>query len=336
MGWRRLHVSNRGWVLGLAPFGLALALGGVGCADDGAAPRPPLFFPSTEDELPASLSEWGVFPGAPAFDDTPEELVAYEPRFPLWTNGSVKIRHLALPPGADAPEGAALEAGAFPPGTLFLKTFAYPTVGDPDQLRPLETRVMLRRVDGAWGYGSYLWNAEGTDAVRRSMEEATPVEVTPPNGEPSFAHLVPSRDDCLACHERSASVVLGYDALQLGRAPLPETVETADPTTREVVGYAVGNCTSCHNDETPDSLFDLGPAVFLESVIGQETTTGRLRGAGIRVVPGQPEDSFLYLALTGGDPFRAVPAMPPLGVERLDERAVDLFRSWIEGLPGED
>jgi len=311
----------------LAVLGVVLA----GCADDGGAPPDALRFPATTDEMPDRLRSWGLYPDAPRLDRTLPEMTRYEPRFPLWTNGSRKYRDIALPPGTLHPEGDALDGGDFPAGTLFFKTFAFDDPDVPGGVRPVETRVMLRLDDGRWDYASYLWNDAGTDGTRRSLDAETPVEVRAPDGT-RFTHVVPARADCQSCHERTAGVVLGYDRLQLGETPLPEAVRAADELTRAVVGYAVGNCASCHNDETPDSFFDLRPAAFVGNVVSQETTTGRLAGAGVRVVPGDPDESFLWLALAGGDLDRAVPAMPPLGAQRIDQDAVDLFRRWIDAL----
>jgi hypothetical protein len=53
---------------------------------------------------------------------------------------------------------------------------------------------------------------------------------------PNGRYAVPSRNDCLACHEGPAVPVLGYSAVQLEAPPLPPAL-----------GYLHANCGHCHN-----------------------------------------------------------------------------------------
>ena len=105
--------------------------------------------------------------------------------------------------------------------------------------------------------------------------------------------------------------------------------------TSQVLGYLVGNCTHCHNGTNgAASSFDLRPEVALRNLIDQPTASSATAD-GIRVVPGEPEQSVLYLAVRGGSDFE-VKDMPPLGVARRDDAAIQLLRNWILELKSTD
>src|SRR5690606_8184397 len=91
----------------------------------------------------------------------------------------------------------------FPEGTVFFKTFT------ADE-RPIETRVMRLR-DGQWDFAAYQWNEDATDAMRLTLDEPTPVQLT--LDESDFDHIIPSRGQCRTCHEAGARRVLGYTPL---------------------------------------------------------------------------------------------------------------------------
>jgi hypothetical protein len=71
----------------------------------------------------------------------------------------------------------------------------------------------------------------------------------------------------------------------------------------------------------------------VRSTVGQRA---RFRIAGtsgeaIRMVPGKPEASLLYLRMASRHP---VAQMPPMGTHIVDEQGLDRLHRWIaEGLP---
>src|SRR5688500_5868075 len=87
----------------------------AGCASDA---------PSLLDEplgtLPPRLSQVGLYADVSRRDAVDARAVAYEPRFPLWSNGADKARWIVAPSPID------LEAGDVPAGTLLFKTFEFP------------------------------------------------------------------------------------------------------------------------------------------------------------------------------------------------------------------
>lgn len=215
--------------------------------------------------LPPRLSDTGLFhPGSP--DTTREGVLPFSPQYPLWSDGSTKRRWIFLPPGL-AIDATDPDAWAFPPGTRLWKEFRHG--------RAVETRYIERLDDGQWRFAAYVWDEDGRDAAL--APEGGAVVQAGPTGR----YVVPSRTDCLACHEGAAVPVLGFSALQLSpdRDPLaphadsaragdvnlarlveagrllnlpPALLATApriaarSPVERAALGYLHGNCGHCH------------------------------------------------------------------------------------------
>jgi hypothetical protein len=222
--------------------------------------------PAQPPPLPARLSETGLFePGSTTV--LRDGVLPFSPQYPLWSDGAGKRRWIFLPPGT-AIDAAAPDAWQFPAGTRLWKEFRHG--------RAVETRYIERLDDGRWRFAAYVWDEDGRDAVL-APEEGAVLEAGP-----AGRYLVPSRADCLACHEGPAVPVLGFSALQLSsdRDPLaphaepigsghvdlvrlvatgrlvnlsPALLATAPrirastPTARAALGYLHGNCGHCHD-----------------------------------------------------------------------------------------
>jgi hypothetical protein len=276
--------------------------------------------------------------------------LSYAPRYPLWSNGSVKLRQLVLPAGESV--DTRTSPWEFPVGTLLFKTFAFADDAAEDGLRYVETRV-LRRGEERWDYAVYRWrdDREDADLLDGMREQRVEVEL---EGE-TFEHAIPSRRQCRACHESSPSPVLGLDPLQLGHddgfggrsalerlhdeGALDRELEPPPPLADDeraeaVLGYVAGNCTHCHNGwgEGANSVFDLRPDAFLANTVQRDTESSG-SGIGVRIVPGEPRHSVLYLAFTGEDNGTGIEPMPPLGVQRRDAEAARLLERFIAELP---
>lgn len=300
-------------------------------------------------ELPESLAELGLSSSLVDGTETHGAAIPFAPAYPLWTNGATKRRSLLLPAGKRVDTSA--EPWSFPPGTVLAKTFFYPD--ESARPSPVETRI-LRRGASDWDYAVYLWNEDARDATL--LDGRAPVSVPVTLEGESFDHLVPSRLQCRSCHESRDGVVLGFDAFRLDHRlegesetqldglrsrgalshppPEPGKIAAPDELTRSVLGYFEGNCTHCHNGgDGPASAFSLRHEVALQNLIDVEATSELV--GGIRVRSGDPEQSGLFLALSRADVTSAQP-MPPLGVERVDAAAVEMFRSWITGLTAAD
>lgn len=297
--------------------------------------------------MPLKLSETGIF--ADMAQQRPSaKAIVYEPTFPLWTNGSSKQRLLFLPDGARV-DNSAREHWEYPTGALFVKSFSYPDADDP---APVETRIIRRMQDG-WDFQVYRWrDGEG---YLLALEQPIPARIRwkgQGQDERKLTHEIPSRFDCKSCHEHNETVIIGFDELRLNgpagstqlqqlaqrevfsQAPPadPAQVRDADARTREVLGYLHGNCAHCHNSSAnSESKLDLTYNHALEQTVGMETQ-GSGQAAGVRVEPGAPERSLLFLALRGDSDDPELKPMPPLGVQLRDARAIELVRAWITAL----
>jgi hypothetical protein len=340
--------------VGGGPVAGAPGEGGAGSPSEAGAGAGPRSFLDSDlvGPLPDRLSELGLYPELPSRETWHERAAYYEPRYPLWSNGSDKQRFIVLPLGASVDTSS--PSWEFPSGTTFFKTFSYPDGGrsstDGAARRAIETRV-LRRTDEGYEFAAYRWNEDQADA--ELLDGQKPVRVSIEIDGESFEHQIPSRLECRTCHESQDARVIGFDALRLNHAlagtddtqltglferevlsELPDdpgSIEHDDPRTREVLGYLQGNCTHCHNgSDGPSSAFDLRFPVALENLIGIETTS-ELFG-GLRVSPGDPEASALYKGIARDVEDGDAQPMPPVGVQRVDAEAVTLIYDWISSL----
>jgi hypothetical protein len=289
--------------------------------------------------LPQRFSELGLR-GVPPEPST--STIPYTPAHELWSDGGEKQRAVSLPEGSviDARDPEAYE---FPLGTLLSKTFSFRTPSSPERAVPVETRLLRATVAG-WEYAVYGWDEAGEDAELLDLRRSERRAVLGPEGE-VFEHAIPSRLECRQCHESSQSMVLGVNELQLAasgsiealaeRLTPPPLVPYAalperGPLTAAVLGYFVGNCVHCHNGSNgAASSFDLRPGAALENIVNRPTESSATAD-GLRVVPGDPEQSVLFQGLRGG--ARDVKDMPPIGVAVRDTRGIALVRDFIEAL----
>lgn len=228
----------------------------------------------------------------------PADAIAYTPRYPLWTDGMAKRRWLHLPAGA-AIDKSNRDAWQFPAGTRAWKEFSRDG-------KPVETRLIERLADGSWRYLTYAWNAAGTQAT-----------LAPEAGIPERG--IPSRVDCLACHEGAPVPILGYSAVQL---------ETELPA---ALGYLHGNCGHCHNDDALPALElsllqqSSDPKASAARASNSLAGRSRFRPHGASTAPRRAE--LVLARMKSTDPLTR---MPPLGVSLPDARGIALVSRWIE------
>lgn len=295
--------------------------------------------------LPRLLSQTGwLAPGT----------LEYSPQYPLWSDGAAKRRFVFIPEG-ETIDGSDPDAWRFPAGTRFWKEFSF---GEK-----VETRYLEKLADGRIRFAAYVWDDALGDAV-----------LTPEDGQRAVhgiatgvAHDVPSRTDCRACHAGRASLVLGFNALQLSpdRDPLaphaeprpegavdlrglvergllrglpaallttPPRIAAASPHARAAQGYLFGNCAGCHN--RGGALGGLG-LDFDQSVQAPSSPSSIGQPSHFRV-PGQPAS----LRIAPGRPRESAvwfrmsvrnpsQQMPPLGSKLVDRQALDLVARFI-------
>lgn len=218
---------------------------------------------------PATLAETGLYePGSSTRVRAQNR--PYSPQYALWSDGATKQRWLHVPAGR-AIDASRPDAWQFPPGTKLWKEFS--------QGRRIETRYLERLADGRWQYATYVWTADGRQAL---LAPESGVPDLPAEGAPGGRVDIPSREDCLACHEGAAVPVLGVSALQLSpdrdpgaphaTPPAPDALDlrrlqdigwlrhlppalraqppriaASSPTERAALGYLHANCGHCHN-----------------------------------------------------------------------------------------
>lgn len=247
--------------------------------------------------LPQNLRDTGLY----------SEAHEFAPRYPLWSDGTQKRRWLYLPPGT-AIDRSNPDAWEFPIGTKAWKDFAFE--------RRIETRYLERLADGSWRFATYLWNEAGTEALLAPAEGTTLAVAGAPGGR----YRIPSRTDCLACHEGAPVPVLGYSALQLsGIAP---SSAAATPTARAALGYLHGNCGHCHNHT--------GPLANLELALAQQAANPAESAARtLRSLAGRSGMALPSARMRARNPFTR---MPPLGVSVIDQEGAALVEKLVHHL----
>ena len=192
----------------------------IGAYLDGALPMNA--FGAGAGPMPPMLSLTGAFTSTVTRTPHPG-LVPYELNSPLWTDGAVKSRFIALPFDGTAGSAGSPPIGfsptgswTFPNGTVIVKNFDMVVDERNNTLRRLETRLLVRNADGTLRGATYKWNAAETDAVRVDAPTIEIITVTQANGStrtPSY--LYPGPEQCLRCHNTNAGMILGIKTAQL-------------------------------------------------------------------------------------------------------------------------
>ena len=215
------------------------------------------------------LSGTGLYADGSMSVVRPENL-PFSPQYPLWSDGASKRRWIHVPAGKSI-DASKPDEFAFPPGTKFWKEFGH--------AGKVETRLIERLADGTWRFAAYQWNEANTDATLVHEDGADVAAAGAPGGR----YTIPSRNDCLACHEGGTVPILGFSALQLSRdrdplaahaeprrrgepdlaefasrgiirnlpRPLvddPPRIVAATGVGRAALGYLHANCGHCHNE----------------------------------------------------------------------------------------
>ncbi len=329
------------WVTATAAALLLLLLGGT------SKPTIKSETDRAEPEFAGKLSDLPIFKNL--VELAPHEgAFPYEVNFPLYSDGTVKLRHAMLP------EGGTIEADEegvlfLPVGTLLTKTFCVPTETGAGGAK-IETRV-LRKDEEEWSYAVYLWNAEGTEAILGSGQETKLGDLCLPGVKEAYA--VPSRMQCLQCHAGVPDVAAGWQSWQisdhtltelrrrkhLDDAPLARArIEAANEIESEALGYMAGNCAHCHNPASSNFVggeLDLRPWKAKESLVSLPPARLTRNDIPHRVAPGDPAQSAAFRLMartfpTGGGEMTL--RMPPLGNARIDERGLGIVEAWIKNL----
>ncbi len=321
--------------------------------------------PPPAHPMPKLLSQTGAFADLKKLQPA-DFLIPYAPNAPFWSDGAVKSRWMALPTDAKIIFSANGE-WKFPAGTVFVKNFSLPVDDvNPQVLRRLETRLLVRDTNGFVYGASYKWRADNSDAdlVNTGTNEDITI-VTADGGTRTQRWFYPGRQDCLTCHTPQSGGVLGANTRQLNGnfkypngvtdnqlrawnhiglfttrlnmgdlshfAKLVAITNTAAPLQLRVRSYLDANCAMCHRPGGAGAFFD---ARFDTPLKSQNLINGPVQNPlgilGARVVvPGDTNKSMLYhrVSIVGQN------QMPPLAKNVVDAKAVAVIADWIYSLP---
>jgi uncharacterized repeat protein (TIGR03806 family) len=305
--------------------------------------------PPGPNNFPDRLSKTGCVDPSDA-KKAASGLVAYGVNTPLWSDGALKDRWLAIPDGKTI---TVLDADGdfdFPNGTVLLKTF---TVGG----KRIETRLFTRHDDGGWAGYTFEWLDDQSDALFLKSSKSKPV------GAQTWAF--PSRSDCVNCHSEAAGRSLGLELGQLNgefvypstnrlsnqlktldhigmfdkplSKPVDQLIAYPDPLgtggTLELRAraYLHSNCANCHRPKggglgNMDLRF--GTSLANTKSCNVDNQAGDLGAATKLLVPGKPEASLL--SVRPHSP--AANRMPPLASNLVDDKGVKVLDDWIRSI----
>ncbi|MCO4774132.1 MAG: hypothetical protein KDA24_29140, partial [Deltaproteobacteria bacterium] len=299
--------------------------------------------PLDGDTFAADLRATACFPDGPAAD-----LIPYDVRSPLWTDGALKRRWMTVPPG-EVVGYSATGDWLFPQGSTLIKQF----LAAPDV--PIETRFMVRDGDG-WMFASY--QHDGEEAPLLHTFDVADIAL----GENTVRWYFPDADGCRTCHTGGA---LGPVAAQLdtdydyagevrsqldelarigvfdvsaptAAAPLPDPADDTESLEDRARSWLHANCAHCHRPggwTPPEMTMDLRFTTPLPSarVCGEPVQFDQAPDAGaFRIAPGASSDSAIWGRITADGLDR----MPPIGTTLLDPVSVQTVQAWIDSLEG--
>jgi uncharacterized repeat protein (TIGR03806 family) len=200
-------------------------------------PSPPA---AGRTEFPCKLSRTGLFASVRDLRPAPG-LIPYAVNAPLWSDGAVKERFLAIPGDAriefdavffpEAATGRGPHGWKFPDGTVLVKTFLLDLEkGNPGRRVRLETRILHHERlvgteevgDQFWRGYTYVWDDDQGDATLledpRGLDRTyTVLDRDAPGGARRQTWHFPGRAECMLCHTMPAKFVLGVNTLQMNR-----------------------------------------------------------------------------------------------------------------------
>jgi uncharacterized repeat protein (TIGR03806 family) len=176
--------------------------------------------------FPTKLSQTGLFASVEQLE-LADGVVPFEINSPVWSDGASAQRFIGLP-GSDGVKlhfNKARVAGSmfrrqmdFTKGTVLGKTIFAPSKTSNQQR--IETQIL--HFDGLiWRGYSYKWNAQQTDATLvESAGERFELELSSGTDKPAssrFPWTIPSRQQCVRCHNPWAEHALAFNVAQLNR-----------------------------------------------------------------------------------------------------------------------
>ncbi len=325
--------------------------------------------------IPALLSGSGAFANTPA-RTAASGFIPYEPNTALWSDAAQKSRLMAVPNNSalitpDKQIGFATNnAWTFPAGTVFVKNFDLVVDETNTNVPPrrLETRLLVRDINGAVYGVTYKWRADNSDADLLATSLSEDITITNASGVRTQTWYYPSPADCLTCHTPQSGYVLGVNTRQLngdlkysvtgntdnqlrtlnrlgllnpafnetniaGYTKMAALTNTSASLELRARSYLDANCAQCHRPGGQGITFD---ARFDTPLAGQNLV-GSLASSSLGIDNAhvvQPKDiwrSMLHVRMnTATNTYK----MPPLARSLIDSNAVQIVGDWINSLAG--
>jgi uncharacterized repeat protein (TIGR03806 family) len=347
---------------GIAGFGTDPSNGDVLLADlNGQVRR--LVSQAVDDGFPSTLTETGLFDDVATLTPT-AGLVAYDVNLPFWSDHAKKSRWFGMP-ALDAMLGFSREgAWTTPAGTVWVKHFDIEMIrGNPATAKRLETRVLVRNEEGAYGV-SYRWNPGDTEAtLAHEAGEEFDLSIDVGGTPTTQSWRIPSRSECMICHTPQAGHSLSFNTRQLNlpgtigpdsgnfiqlldaagyltgldesSATLPKHVATGDTDyslEARARAWLDVNCAYCHKQGgTAPANFDARVTVplFDTNLVNVPPTSGALHPDDRLISPGAEERSVIIHRAADRNGYSR---MPPLATSVTDPSGVQLLIDWVESM----
>lgn len=286
---------------------------------------------------PRRLSQTGLYKDHLSKRINPNNL-EFSPNFALWTDGAEKKRWYYLPKNSVI-NTQAMDQWIFPVGTKLWKEFAYQ---DPKsgKIHRVETRYFKKISETEWEYASYAWLPNQKDAI---LAPSKGIKNIYPIPHSKLSHSIPSRKECLMCHQGSQDQVLGFQAIQLSGPTLQSLIDTqrlshppqtlprlisSTPQGKRAMGYLHANCGHCHSTQPTATAH--ATSVHLNYLIeGTQFETDlpvfKTAVGKDEIVPGSPQTSEII-------EFMLDKRMPKIGNEIVDLQGVEILSDWISVL----
>ena len=196
------------------------------------------FDPMSSDSIPKLISGTGMYKNMATKEIGPD-VIPFEVNSPLWTDGAVKQRYIAVPAGKSVIYDDSADIYKYPDRAMVIKNFSVDTIpGNPASRILFETRFSGVRLVGGkekWFLWSYHWRLDQTDAdlVADSGSNATVRVYRNGVGQAPFMKKwrFPGKLQCAACHRVQGDggrTVLAFFTAQLNK-PL-----TANPALNQL------------------------------------------------------------------------------------------------------
>jgi uncharacterized repeat protein (TIGR03806 family) len=320
--------------------------------------------PPATQPFPPLISQTGAFTNLVTLGPS-DSLIPYAVNSPLWSDGALKTRWMAVPTNTFV-HFAANGEWSFPNGTVFVKNFELPVDDtNPNVLRRLETRLLVRDTNAAVYGITYKWRTNYTDADLVTNALTEDILIATATGTRTQQWFYPGPLDCLQCHTPVASYVLGVKTRQLnGPYNYPATgltdnqlrawnhiglfdspvddssisnydrlvsvTNTSAPITDRIRSYLDSNCAQCHRPGGVPAFWDgrFDTPLPSQNIINGPVANDLGVSGAREVLPLDPSRSIMYLRVNSLGSFK----MPPLARNRIDTNAVTVLAQWINSI----